>query len=356
VTSQGTSPFLPDDVPGDRANTRRSNRNRLLRSIITRGPATRAELSRRIGLSRPTVSVITNELLTAGVLAEGARVSSGGAPGTLLEIAEDTGVMILADLRDPDQIQLAAVSPSGTVLTSTRSISGTSKQIQRAVGDFARATTTRSALGVALAVPGWVTADGEWTAQQAFRADPSLVHALRREVRLPVFAMNAVDAIAVADLRDSDHNLAAQASVVLDRRIAMGLIMGGRLRSGVKRPAGDIAHVVPGTPGPVCQECGHRCLDPQVRALLTDRSATAVALAAEALASVLAPVTAAIELEEVVLGSFPTQVAGDLAHRTRAGLEQRMPAYQVPKVRVSSYGPEATIVGAAAMMLYRILG
>ncbi|MBK6762195.1 MAG: ROK family transcriptional regulator [Micrococcales bacterium] len=354
--SQGTSPFVPDDVPADRADTRRTNRSRLLRSIITRGPATRAELSRRIGLSRPTISVITNELLKAGVLAQGERVSSGGAPGTLLEIAKDTGVTIVADLRDADHILLATVSPSGEVLTSTRSLSRTSKQIHRAVGDFARSEQARSALGVALAVPGWVTPGGEWTAQPAHRADPSLVHALRREVRLPVFAMNAVDAIAIADLRDSDPNLAAQASVVLDHPIGMGLIMAGRLRSGVKRPAGDIAHIVPGTPGPVCRECGHRCLEPQVQALHTDHSAAAVDLAAEALAGILAPIAGAFELEELVLGAFPTPVIGDLARLTRAGLEQRMPAHQVPAVRVSAYGPEAAVVGAAAKTLYSILG
>lgn len=353
---QSTSPFLPDDVPADRGETRRSNRNRLLRSIITRGPATRAELSRRIGLSRPTVSVITSELLKAGVLAEGDRMSSGGAPGTLLQIAEDTGVTIVADLRDPDQVLLAAVSPSGEVLTSTRSLSTTSKQIHRAVGDFARSGPGRSALGVALAVPGWVTPDGEWSAQQAHRADPSLLHGLRREVRLPVFAMNAVDATAVADLRDSGHDLAAQASVVLDHRVGMGLIMAGRLRSGVKRPVGDISHIVPGTPGPVCPECGRRCLQPQVEALYADDSPAAVALAAEALASVLAPIAGAVELEEVVLGSFPAEVAEDLARLTHTGFEQRMPAYQVPAVRVSTYGREAAVVGAAAMMLYRILG
>jgi hypothetical protein len=43
--------------------------------------------------------VIVNELLSVGVITEGERVSSGGAPGTLLEISKRTGVIVVADLR-----------------------------------------------------------------------------------------------------------------------------------------------------------------------------------------------------------------------------------------------------------------
>lgn len=80
MNPQEPSPFLPEDSPADPQDARRSNRNRIMRTIITRGPATRAELARRTGLSRPTVSVIANELLTTGLLMEGDRISSGGAP------------------------------------------------------------------------------------------------------------------------------------------------------------------------------------------------------------------------------------------------------------------------------------
>lgn len=356
MTTDGHSPFLPEDAPADPTDARRVNRTRLLRSIVTRGPATRAELSRRIGLSRPTVSVITNELLSAGLLSEGERVSSGGAPGTLLEISKDTGVTIVGDIRTPARLRLAAVGVSGEVLGEATVATTSSQDILEAIADFVHQAEPGSALGVSLAVRGWVTSTGEWQRQELRDADPQLAQTLRRRLRLPVFAVNAVDAMTVADLRDSPSGLAAQATLVLEERIGMGLTIGGRLRVGLNRPVGDISHVVPGTPGPPCAICGHCCLQEQVLPLRLDTSPSACATAAAALGGLLAPIAGAVELEEIVLARFPDQISAELAGLLHGELVKRMPEYQVPMVRVSARGDEAVLVGAAMMMLYRSLG
>jgi hypothetical protein len=132
--------------------------------------------------------------------------------------------------------------------------------------------------------------------------------------------------------------------------------LSGRLRTGVKRPAGDISHVVPGTPGPRCSECGRACLQAQVFALQEDPSMANCELAAAALAAVLAPIAGAVELEELVLSGIPTGVEETLAQLTSDGLVRRMPRYQLPAVRVSQRGEDAVLIGATAMMLYRWLG
>lgn len=355
MSQQGPSPFLPEDVPADPQDARRANRNRVLRTIITRGAATRAELSRRTGLSRPTVSVIANDLMTAGLLCEGERVASGGAPGTLLEIAKDTGVTIVADLRNQDHVRMATVSVSGEVVTATAMPTPTTQDVAEAIVDFTRRVEPAAVLGIALAVPGWVDPAGEWLTRETHGGDPSLADRLRRAVRMPVFAVNATDAIALADLRDSPPDLAAQATVVLADRIGMGLIVSGRLRTGIKRPAGDISHIATGTPGPTCEVCSGQCLQAQVLPLLTDTS-HAQQGAATALAAVLCPIAGAVELEELVLAGFPEEVAADLAASIHAEMLRRMPEYQVPAVRVSQRGDDAVLVGACMMMLYRRLG
>ena len=324
---KGRFPFLPDPVPSDPTDTRRSNRSRLLQSIITRGPATRAELSRRLGLSRPTVSVIVNELLGVGVITEGDRVSSGGAPGTLLEISKRTGVIV--------------VPASGT------------DQVQSAVTAFIDRCEPQSVIGVVLCVAGLVTR-GEWDGEGE-RDGRALALGLRRALRLPVFAVNAAEATAVADLRDSPGDV-AMATVLLDHQVAMALILDGRLLSGVTRRTGDIAHIVAGTPGPVCDECGHMCLQQQLLALRTDPATATLLDAAHALAAVLAPIAAGVELTEVVLSGFPDAVADELAGLTHRSLRTRMLDEHVPAVRVSKRGPSAAMIGAAALMLYRLLG
>ena len=329
---KGRFPFLPDPVPSDPTDTRRSNRSRLLQSIITRGPATRAELSRRLGLSRPTVSVIVNELLGVGVITEGDRVSSGGAPGTLLEISKRTGVIV--------------------VTTDEAPASGTD-QVQSAVTAFIDRCEPQSVIGVVLCVAGLVTR-GEWDGEGE-RDGRALALGLRRALRLPVFAVNAAEATAVADLRDSPGDV-AMATVLLDHQVAMALILDGRLLSGVTRRTGDIAHIVAGTPGPVCDECGHMCLQQQLLALRTDPATATLLDAAHALAAVLAPIAAGVELTEVVLSGFPDAVADELAGLTHRSLRTRMLDEHVPAVRVSKRGPSAAMIGAAALMLYRLLG
>lgn len=350
---KGQFPFLPEPVPSDPADTRRSNRSRLLQSIITRGPATRADLSRRLGLSRPTISVIVNELLSVGVITEGERVSSGGAPGTLLEISKRTGVIVVADLRSADIVRLSTISASGELVTTDEAPASGTDQVQSAVTAFIDRCEPQSVIGVVLCVAGLVTR-GEWDGEGE-RDGRALALGLRRALRLPVFAVNAAEATAVADLRDSPGDV-AMATVLLDHQVAMALILDGRLLSGVTRRTGDIAHIVAGTPGPVCDECGHMCLQQQLLALRTDPATATLLDAAHALAAVLAPIAAGVELTEVVLSGFPDAVADELAGLTHRSLRTRMLDEHVPAVRVSKRGPSAAMIGAAALMLYRLLG
>jgi hypothetical protein len=350
------SPFLPEDAPADPQDARRSNRNRVLSSIITRGPATRAELSRRVGLSRPTISVIANELLDRGLLSEGERVSSGGAPGVLLEMSKDTGVTLTADLRDPASVRIATVSVNGGVVAQRTLAAPTTRDVVDGIADFARGMEPGALIGAALAVPGWVDPRGEWQHNPAHGIDTDVVTILRRRLRLPVFAMNSTDATAIADLRDSRPDLTGQMTFATNVRIGAGIILGGRLRTGVRRAVGELAHTVPGTPGPVCAECGHRCLQEQVRPLHRDRGPDTRRMAVDAMACVIAPIAAAMEVEEVVLAEVPEGIAEGIAQMTHEGLAHRMQADQVPAVRVSRRGPDAPLIGAAAMMLYRRLG
>lgn len=353
---QGHPLQLRSDMPADPHDARRSNRDRLLRSIITRGPATRAELSRRTGLSRPTISVIANELLTTGLLMEGERVHSGGAPGTRLHLAKDTGVTIVVDLRDLSRLRMATVPASGEIATTATASVTSGTQALAEILAFSHRVEPAALIGVSLAVDGWVSADGQWQCSPDHDMGPELIEQLRKKLRLPVFALTASEAIAVADLRDSPTDLTAQASLVLGRRLDMAVTVGGKTWPGMRRPSGDIAHVVVGGGGPTCPTCGRSCLQEQVRLLLTDSSDDAGARATTALAAALAPLIAGIELEEIVLAGFPGQVATRIAEGLHAQLGDRLMPHMLPTVRVSLRGEDGLLEGAAAMMLYRRLG
>lgn len=355
MSTQG--PLFPrTDSPSDPLDARRANRTRVLHSLIMHGPASRAELSRRLGLSRPTISVIANELLTSGVLAEGDRISSGGAPGTLLEMAKDGAMTIVADLTHPRHLRMAAVAISGEVVTHLEVEVDEGSDALPAIVAFAARLEPDAALGVVLAVADWVAPRGEWVPESGSATDAELAPGLRQRLRKPVFAVNAVDAMTVADMRDSPADRTALATVVVSDRVGMGLVLNGRLFATQHPGGGDLTHLVPGTPGSICHVCGRSCLRRQVLALGTELTAASREAAATALAAVTAPVVAAIGLQEVVLAGLQGAFAEDLADLTRAGLRERLPAARVPVVRVSRRGPDAVMLGGAALMLFRHLG
>ncbi|MEZ5184399.1 MAG: ROK family protein [Candidatus Nanopelagicales bacterium] len=358
MSPQERSPFLTQGLPADPQDARRTNRTLVLRSIITRGPASRAEIARRTGLSRPTVSVIAAELITTGLLMEGERISSGGAPGTLLEMAKSTGVTIAVDLRRRDAIRIAAVAANGEIVSQAETSAATTDEVIDLIREFSAEVDRTATIGVALGVPGWVNAAGDWVRRADNDLDPAMQGQLRRMMRMPVFALNSTDALAIADLRDSPPNLTAQATVAMAEEVSAGLIIDGRLRSGRNRPVGEIGHLVPclGQPGSSCSVCGQPCLGAYVLPLRADQSEAMQRSAAGALAAVMAPITSAVEIAEIVLSGFPTAASDSMADFTATAMNDRMPAEQVPAVRVSAQGEDAVVLGAAALMLYQRLG
>lgn len=331
--------FQATGMPADPQDTRRANRNKILRSLITKGAATRAELARRTGMSRPTVSVIANELLASGVLTEGQRVSSGGAPGTLLEIAKDTGVTIALDVRDLNNLVMATVSVSGEVVTTGQARVGSANAAVAAIVEFAERIEPRAVMGLAVAVPP----AGELGAGEEIVAD------LRERLRLPVLPVDATEALTVAALRDTPEAVTRHATIDCQTATA-GLVIDGKLIRGGPA-AGSIAHVRTGLATAACPECGQGCLAALLAELRVDD--TRGQDAAEALAGILAPLVAGLGLQEVVLAgppfrSWPDQVAAQLA--------EHLPASQMPTVRPCLRGDEAVLVGAAATMLFRRMG
>jgi predicted NBD/HSP70 family sugar kinase len=286
---------------------------------------------------------------------EGSRVSSGGAPGTLLEIAKDTGVTLVVDLREVEHVTMATVSPGGEIVKRKITSVESEADVVELVGDFAATVERASLIGAAIAVHGFIDPSGQWQYDATHALDVSVIDQLRRKLRMDVWPVNATDVMTLADLRDSDEGLAAQATVVT-RGIAIGLVIDGHLLTGSKRPAGDIAHIVVADDGPSCAECGKPCLSATVAQLhLGVDTVTARQQAAAGLAAVLAPVCAVAEVEEVVLALLPEACAEDVRERTQASLRELLPFEQTPVVRLSTLGDDAVLVGAALMYLHKRL-
>ncbi len=72
-------------------------------------------------------------------------------------------------------------------------------------------------------------------------------------------------------------------------------------------------------------------------------------------AAVMAPICAAVELQETVLALLPQPSAAEVRDLIHEELAQRLLAEQMPQVRLSAQGPDAVLVGAAMLYLHKRL-
>src|SRR5919106_916261 len=103
---------------------RELNKARVLGALRTLGETSRAEIARRTGLSRSTVSSIVGQLLDAGLVSERDRpvngtASRGGRPPTTIALDPAAGVAVGIDF-GKRHLSVAASDLGHTVLAETR--------------------------------------------------------------------------------------------------------------------------------------------------------------------------------------------------------------------------------------------
>jgi predicted NBD/HSP70 family sugar kinase len=263
--------------PGSLRSLRERNRLQVLEVVRGSGSVSRADIARRTGLARSTVSTLVNELLGAGLLVERGAPEDGnttqGRPPVLLSFdpgagavigmhfdhpvlrvaVADLGYTILAEATVPVDVDHdaqdsldAAVALIDEVLVK----SGVERERLLGAGaalagpiDMATGTVGSSAI-----LPGWVGL--------------SLAQELEARLGLPVHVDNDANVGALAEsVLGVGRGVSEMAYIMLGSGIGAGLIIGGQVYRGSGGTAGEIGHVLVDEHGPLCR-CGNRgCLE-----------------------------------------------------------------------------------------------
>ena len=88
------------EPPGALASLRESNRDKVVEALRMLGVASRAEVARRTGLSRSTVSTIVAELVSEGLVVgrtNGRQSTGSGRPPALIALNPSGGVAVGMD-------------------------------------------------------------------------------------------------------------------------------------------------------------------------------------------------------------------------------------------------------------------
>jgi len=264
---------MRDDTaaPGSLEALRERNRTLVLAALRRGGGVSRAELARRTGLSRSTISSVVADLVAAGIAAEAVAsapegVGRPGVPVTLnaaagaavgIAVAPASARVVLADLGH------TVLAEEEIALPEPWTVAGLVDGVAAAV---ARAGVPAGRLiGAGVAIPAWVDritgAIGESSTIPAL-AGSDLGTALAERLDVPVHLENDANACAVAEVAwGAGAGAADVVYLKLSRGIGAGLILDDRLYGGAAGTAGEIGHTTRGGDGDLCR-CGNRgCLE-----------------------------------------------------------------------------------------------
>ncbi|GII82073.1 hypothetical protein Ssi03_00630 [Sphaerisporangium siamense] len=382
--------------PGTPSLLRAINDRAALRVLLERGPLSRPQLGALTGLSKPTASQLLARLQDAGlVVLDGVREGLPGRTAEMYRINPAAAHVVALDVT-PARIEVRAADLSGAVLaehrvaTPGRSAGDVVGRVRDAVetarerAGFDRATLRRVVIGIQGAV-------NPATARLGYAAHipgwhlPDLVGTFHRALGVPVGVENDVNLVALAE---QAHGIARGHSdfvlLWVDSGIGAALVLGGRLHRGATGGAGEVGYM-PTVGAPTARETGKRgdhgfqalAGGPAVLRLLrshgvrggdpaqavrnavrdaavggsrAERAKGALREVAARLAMGLAPITAVVDPEIVVLTGGVLLAGGDvLAELVEEELHTL--TFPRPPVRVSSVEGNPVLTGATRLAL-----
>ena len=265
-------------APGSLEALRERNRRTVIDALRRGGTISRAEIARRTGLSRSTVSSVVTDLMGSGLVREiertsGASSALGGRPATPLVLDASAGAALGISLNY--RRLRVAICDFGHAILAERSADLCDPNDSRAVRDLvvAEVAAAIDAAGVdAAAISGAVmTVPGPVEMATGRVGQASIVPGLVG----PHFARELSEVVGFDIHLENDANLSVLAEMLwgagdrhqdvifikLSRGIGAGLVLGGQLFRGALGTAGEVGHTPVVSDGTLCR-CGNRgCLE-----------------------------------------------------------------------------------------------
>lgn len=250
--------------PASNETARRINRDIVLELVRENQPLSRADLARRSGLQRSTVSQIVEQLIAEGWVREGsvANLPRGRRP-TMLGLNQELGVFAL-DIH-PRTATVAIVDLNGRLLSRsqvpvTSDAEGSTKRLNEAMIRMRKSFPRCTIQGIGISIPGRVDPESQRIvfAPNLHWPDYDLRAAIEAKMNLPVKMDNAANACLLAELMfgrlDGIRNIVL---VTVSEGIGTGLFANGQLVTGNGGRAGEFGHAPLDTSGPKCA-CGRK--------------------------------------------------------------------------------------------------
>jgi len=240
-----------------------------LRELLIHGALPRAEIARRINVSRASLTRASRVLMEHSLVAEDEIALRGamGRPSEMLVIREDThhllGIKLTGDsvFAVVTDLRARSVAEVEERLVST-SVGDTVDQIAAIHARFARTFGDIRAAGICLA-GDLAQIDGRQIVVASYFLrwhDVPLAELLEQRIGIPVTADNDVRALTAAEhWFGAGAGCDSLALVTVGAGIGFGLVVEGRVVTGHNGRAGQLDHLIVDSNGPTCGLGHHGC-------------------------------------------------------------------------------------------------
>ncbi|HBE78191.1 MAG TPA: hypothetical protein DDW65_10480 [Firmicutes bacterium] len=259
-------------LQGERANNtwvKSQNLNLVLNLIWESSLVSRAEISKKTGLSRSTVSQLVSDLIQTGVIEEtGSGDSIGGRRPILLQIKPEGRRICAVHVDDGGQIHAIvedllgnALNQSSAFVTEAGELLPTLKVM---INDLLENDLERVAC-IVLALPGIISGDGRiLSAVNLGWKDVPIGPELAINFAVPIFAENATGLAAFGELTARGLESRNLIYLRIGSAVGAGIVTYNQLHQGLRGSEAEIGHMVIDIKGKLCK-CGRRgCLETKV--------------------------------------------------------------------------------------------
>lgn len=245
------------------AIARAINQRSVVKALQQRGPLSRSQAARVVGLSKPTVSAVFRELIDAGLLrGVGSTRGSQGPRASLYEVNNDATWVVGIDV-GRRWVRAAAANLSGEIVSRVDEPARlrTNARLLDQIGTIARQVTREHGLAwsdvsqVTVGSPGVVDPERKLMMLSANLPGwerQGMVEAIRAEFEgTNVHIENDVNLAALGELwKGHGRNGDNFAYLWIGSGVGLGLIINGRLYRGARGLAGEIGHLPIGFDAP----------------------------------------------------------------------------------------------------------
>lgn len=257
---------------GNRDLIRAINRSIILNMIKNYGPISRAEIAKKSKLSPATVTGITADFISEGLVFEKTPGdSTGGRPPIMLALNPQGGFVIGLKLTDKEIIAALTDLEANIIYRDTVPISGNQPEI--VLDDIVRliehllaskSVDREMVYGVGLGLAGIIDPKRGILVKSPYFGWKNLPiqQMIQEKINLPTYVENDVNTLTLSEkLFGGGYDIDNFLVVTIGRGVGLGVVMNGQFYRGESGGAGELGHTIIMQDGPLC-ECGKRgCLE-----------------------------------------------------------------------------------------------